>query len=63
MKYKDFFAELFCEGCDCDQQAEEYPYGGYKVTQRDIEADEKTAFFTDEETVDIQELYKKLFTI
>jgi hypothetical protein len=42
MKYRDFFPELFCEGCGCDQKTEEYPYGGYKVTQRDVDADEQS---------------------
>ena len=51
MQYKEFFTELYddciCEGCNCndsdDQQLypEEYPYGGYSVTDKDVEADEK----------------------
>jgi hypothetical protein len=43
MRYKDFFSELCCEGCGCDHSNnEEYPFSGYKITQADIDADEKT---------------------
>lgn len=50
MKYKDYFRHLYCEGCGCDQKTEEYPYGGYKVTQRDIDADEETVHYVGEYT-------------
>ena len=46
MEYKDYYSFIFeecgCpqENCDC-QQSEQYPYGGFNVTQADIDADEK----------------------
>lgn len=48
MNYKDYFRHLYCEGCGCDQKTEEYPYGGYKVTQRDVDADEETVHYVGE---------------
>lgn len=51
INYKEFFTELYddhiCEDCGCEDDAdqrlypEEYPYGGYSVTDKDVEADEK----------------------
>ena len=45
MQYKEFFTELYddciCEGCDCQDTQEQYPAGGYSVTDADVEADEK----------------------
>jgi hypothetical protein len=45
INYKEFFTELYdnciCEECDCHDASEQYPTGGYKVTDADVEADEK----------------------
>lgn len=45
INYKEFFTELYdnciCEECDCHDTSEQYPYGGYKVTDADVDADEK----------------------
>ena len=46
INYKEFFTDLY-EDCECGDDAdtrlypEQYPTGGYKVTEKDVEADEK----------------------
>lgn len=48
MRYKDFYKDLY-EDCGCKHETDEqYPYGGYKITQRDVDADEETVHYVGE---------------